>query len=236
MTAIFSVTYRDTNVTGAKSGKPFDYYNNGYKTFEMPIKLSEMLEADVGDTDLDKEDRFFDKLLQFGGEYEPYQKTIFSDMDSAQFSYVKYDDETVFVYYEIKGTKGSEQNTYMMQEHVNVKVELFQTPDGKTDIKEFTLDLPTASAELSKGDMTDEEFKAKYKPIFLDLSKKQAMYAFGLDESLFKDMPQESCTYPKVKIKVFGQELEAKMSFEVGTDLAGQFKSYILTTWSKPLW
>ena len=216
----FQISISDSTITADSNNRNrYEYYANGYVPIEPSLKLSDMLECDLGGTDLKKMDNLFSKALDFGGSYDKYQSTDFVGTDDTgiSISETKYDDGSVYYDYDIQGNRRSSGGSVLeFGGYIDIQFKALQSPDGKLDIKEFSFSVPNVETRDSDKNTMEKDMKA-----IMEQCKTQAKYLFGLTDADFKNAEESSdessmvILVKDVKLKVFGIETKAAVVLNV---------------------
>ena len=176
------------------------FYSNGYKPMTMDIPISDMLDADLGNTDYSKPETFLDKALSYGGSTDPYTST---SVERSKLTTISLSDGSKGTIFEVVGHRISGDTSVSiydggaqgnMTEQLNNGDRSFtigghftRNADNSISVHKFKLTLPTTYCSTAQAGM--DKVMGNF-----ELAKKQADAILRLtadDHSRHTDMTKE---------------------------------------------
>ena len=183
---ITEITYRDGNTSGNNN------YKNNYQPMEWGFSFSDMLDVDFGNTDYNKPEDFFSKVLQYDTKYDPYERTT---VESEMLDQIKFSDSSIMSEFEIKAHRISEPTeTNIIQgslegnigdqrgdgaRSLNIGGKITRQKDGNIDIHSLSISFPTTVYVI------DADYDAAIANECLEIAKQHAVDVFKLDKKIF---------------------------------------------------
>ena len=184
---IFSIEYYDS-VTGGMTN-----YKNNYQPMEWGFSLSDMLDIDLGNTDYNKPEDFFGKVLQYDTKYDPYERTT---VESEKLDQVTFSDGSVLSDFKIQAHRISEPTEKNIIQgslegnisdqrsngarSVSVSGRITKQKDGNMDIHSLSVSVPTTVY------VVDADYDAAIADECFEIAKQQAIDVFKLDKKIFE--------------------------------------------------
>ena len=185
----FRVSLFDSSISRNNRYNKFEWGLHSYEPFVPTLDLSKMLPGDVGVTDLNNQQRFLDKALDYGGTLDSYGRTSFANSsdDAINIEEMAFDDGETVYDYEILGERKNEFDSDQLTGDVYLKINGVSDAKNKFTLRGYTITLPNCSIEKAKY-----KKKAELYEKIVAQCRKQASELFGYKEYQLKNPVQES--------------------------------------------
>lgn len=165
-----------------------DAYINGYQPVEWAVPLSQMLAADVGDTDYHKPETFFNKAFAANTKYDSYGGSV---IEYVHITQAYFGDGAVTQNLSLTGYRTPTDNNYlkewasissMTDRAIEIKTVLHKAADGAISVGSFSMRYPLgylSNTEALKPEIADD---------FLSIGKQTVIDLLSLDSKALDGM------------------------------------------------